>query len=264
MDRTEAYLDRIDVRGEIRHDLDTLRRLQLAHLKSVPFENLHVFLERGVRTDDQWTYDKVVRQGRGGWCFEVNGAFAQLLEDLGFEVRRLAAAVLLAGPNEVVDHLTLEVTLDQPYLVEVGFGDDSPIVPLPLHASGPQPGGVGDFELIPSPRGTTLAQLVDGVPEARYRFKRVSHSMLDFEPASTRLQSDRSLHWSAAPFATRLLDDRGTRITLTRSSLKTRRGDDVDRIEVAPEDWNDVLFEHFGLRESIPPSALLRDEDRPS
>jgi len=170
--------------------------------------------------------------------------------------------VLLGGPNAVVDHLTLEVMLDQPYLVEVGFGDDSPIVPLPLRQSGPLCGGVGEFEFLASPQGTTLAQLADGVPEARYRFKRVNHAMVDFEPASRRLQSDPTLHWSTAPFATRLIDDRGSRITLTRSSFKTRRGDVVDRVRVAPEDWNGVLFEHFGLRESVAPADLAAAQSR--
>lgn len=222
----------------------------------MPFENLDVFAGRGVRTDDAWSYDKVVTKRRGGWCFEINGAFAQLLESLGFEVRRLAAAVLLDGPNAVVDHLSLEVMLDQPYLVEVGFGDDSPIRPLPLQRSGPLDGGVGMFEFMASPQGTTLAQLVNGVPEARYRFKRVSHEMVDFDPASRRLQDDPTLPWSAKPFATRLIDDDGTRITLTRSTFKTRTGDKVIRVPVAAEDWNDVLLEHFGLCESFTPHDL--------
>ena len=56
------------------------------------------------------------------------GAFAALLEGLGFEVRRLGAAVIRRGPNDVIDHLTLEVSAPgtggfAPHLVDVGFGD---------------------------------------------------------------------------------------------------------------------------------------------
>jgi hypothetical protein len=81
-------------------------------------------------------------------------------------VQRLGAAVLLDGPNKIVDHLVLEVMLDQPYLVEVGFGDNAPVVPLPLQATGPIATRCGTFEFLASPQGTTLAQIVDGVPQA--------------------------------------------------------------------------------------------------
>lgn len=255
----DSYLERIGFDSPVHHDLATLTALQLAHLRAVPFENLNVFADRGVRTDDDWSYNKVVVERRGGWCFELNGGFAHLLEALGFEVRRLAAAVLLAGPTAVVDHLTLEVMLDQPYLVEVGFGDDAPIVPLPLTATGPIDGRSGVFEFIESPQGTTLTQVIDGVPHARYRFKRVSHTMADFAMVSQRLSGDRTLFWSASPFATRLIDDRGTRLTLTRSSLKTHAGDGVTRVPVAPDAWNEVLFEHFGLHESFTVEQLAKD-----
>jgi N-hydroxyarylamine O-acetyltransferase len=255
-ERAADYLNRIGFTGPIRRDHKTLAELQLAHLRSVPFENLHVFADRGVQTDDQWSYNKVVAEKRGGWCFEVNGAFAQLLESLGFSVRRLGAAVLLDGPNVVVDHLVLEVLLGEPYLVEVGFGDNAPIAPLPLNQKGPLDGGSGTFEFIQSPQGMTLTQMVDGLPEARYRFKRVNHKMADFIPASNRLQRDRSLHWSVSPFATRLLDDQGTRLTLTRSSLKTHTPIREERVPVASEDWNEVLFQHFGIEETFTPSDL--------
>ena len=260
-DQINDYLGRIGIDAPAGPGVDALTRLQLAHLQAAPFEALAVFAGRSVRTDNLWTYSKVVEQQRGGWCFELNGAFAQLLEALGFTVHRLAAAVLLGGPNKLVDHLVLEVVLDEPYLVEVGFGDNAPIVPLPLQAAGPIETRCGTFEFLNSPQGTTLAQIVDGVPEARYRFKRVNHAPADFEPASMRLQSDPTLHWSTSPFATRLLDDSGTRLTLTRDKLKTIRGDAIDVSPVDPHDWNDVLFEHFGIIESVPPEALERRPD---
>ena len=256
-----AYLGRIGIDAPAGIGLDALTRLQLAHLQSVPFENLAIFAGRSVTTDNNWTFSKVVDQVRGGWCFELNGAFAQLLEALDFTVYRLAAAVLVGGPNKVVDHLVLEVVLDQPYLVEVGFGDDAPIVPLPLQAAGPIETRCGTFEFLNSPQGTTLTQIVDGVPEARYRFKRVNHAPIDFEPASMCLQDDPKLFWSTSPFATRLIDDQGTRLTLTRDRLRTRRGEKTTDESVDPHDWNDVLFEHFGIVEQVPPEALERRPD---
>lgn len=243
----DAYLRRIDFRRDPTVDLDTLTALQRAHLTAVPFENLHVFHRLGVRTDDEWSVTKIVDHGRGGWCFENNGAFAALLEALGFRVARLGAAVLLGGPNAVIDHLTLEVTLDEAYLVDVGFGD-SFIVPLRLNDESPQDGGTGTFELIPSAQGTTLTEHEDGVPRALYRFKRITRRMSDFDEASDRLQSDRTLHWSQKPFATRLIDGGPDRVTLLADRLKLTTGGGVTETPVAPEEWDDVLEQWFSMR----------------
>lgn len=251
----ERYLRRIGFAGEPTIDLDTLTALQRAHLTAVPFENLDVYHRVGVRTDTEWSVAKVVERNRGGWCFENNGAFAALLEAMGFEVARLGAAVLLGGPSEVIDHLTLEVMLDEPYLVDVGFGD-SFIVPLRLNQAGPQDGGSGVFELIPSPKGTTLTEHDDGLPTAQYRFKRVNRRMADFEPASMRLQSDPELHWSQKPFATRLLDGGPDRVTLLSDRLKIRRDGEVTETPVAPDDWEATLHEWFAM--TMPPELTSR------
>jgi N-hydroxyarylamine O-acetyltransferase len=68
--------------------------------------------------------DKIVRRRRGGFCYELNGAFAALLTALGFDVTLLAAKVYLPdgrlGPP--FDHLALRVDLDEPWLADVGFG----------------------------------------------------------------------------------------------------------------------------------------------
>ena len=242
----EKYLRRIGFAAEVRPDLDTLTALQRAHLSTVPFENIDIVRGVGVRTDLDWSITKVVERGRGGWCFEANGAFSALLEALGFEVARLGAAVLLGGPTEVIDHLTLEVALDEPYLVDVGFGE-SFITPLRLNRAGPQDGGSGTYEFIDSPQGRTLTRHEDGQPVAQFRFRRVNRAMADFEPASQMLQSDPDLHWSAKPFATRLLDGGPDRVTLLKDRLKLQRGGAETETPVAPDDWDDTLVEWFGM-----------------
>lgn len=245
---TQAYLSRIGFEGEPTLDVATLEALQRAHLTAVPFENLHVANGIGVRTDLEWSVPKIVDQGRGGWCFEANGAFAALLEDLGFDVSRLGAAVLLAGPNQVIDHLTIEVRLDEAYLVDVGFGD-SFIRPLRLNDGGPQDGGSGTFEFLPSSQGTTLTEHDEaGVPSALYRFKRVDRGLADFDDPSERLQTDPELHWSQKPFATRLLRGGPDRVTLLSDRLKVRRGGRLTETPVAEADWESTLEHWFGMR----------------
>ena len=109
----DRYLDRIGFTATVSHDLATLEALQRSHLSAVPFENLHVFYGIGVRTDVEWSVSKIVDEGRGGWCFENNGAFSELLLALGFDIGRLGAAVLLEGPTRTIDHLCIEVALEE-------------------------------------------------------------------------------------------------------------------------------------------------------
>ncbi len=242
-----AYLRRIGFNDTVAIDLPTLAALQLAHMATVPFENLDVAARTPVRTDLEWSLDKIVHRGRGGWCFEVNGAFSALLDTLGFDVRLLGAAVLLDGPNKIVDHLTLEVTLDRPYLVDVGFGE-SFIQPLDLTRSGPQPGGTGTYEFMASPQGTTLTCHDDsGIPVPSYRFTRVSRTLEEFTPASNLLSSDPQLHWQNKPFATRLIDAGPDRITLLKDRVKIVVDDQQSETPVSLKDWDDVLRANFGI-----------------
>jgi arylamine N-acetyltransferase len=71
-----------------------LTELQAAHLVHVPFENLHVFYRVGVRVDVEWSFREIVEQRRGGWCFELNGCFAELLRRLGYAVDLLSCRTL--------------------------------------------------------------------------------------------------------------------------------------------------------------------------
>src|SRR5690349_13822179 len=87
-----AYLDRIGYGGPVRADLATLKALHRAHLLTIPYENLDVQLGRRVTTDPADAYDKIVRRGRGGWCYEMNGLFAWALGEIGFSVIRMAGA----------------------------------------------------------------------------------------------------------------------------------------------------------------------------
>ena len=131
-----AYLHRIRFDGSVRPDFATLRAIHRAHQYAIPFENLDVLLRRPVVLDPEANYDKIVCQRRGGWCYEMNGLMGWALKEIGFKVMRMSAGVMrvLAGDAQLGNHLCLLVRLDQPYLVDVGFGG-SMAEPLPLRAS---------------------------------------------------------------------------------------------------------------------------------
>jgi N-hydroxyarylamine O-acetyltransferase len=133
-EQVTAYLKRLGLERAEPPSLPFLTRLQRRHLLRVPFENLDIFWGNPIPLGVQRAFGKVMELRRGGFCYELNVLFAALLSALGFEVSLLSARVWRKvehrwGPE--FDHLSLAVTLDQPYLVDVGFGD-SFRAPMPL------------------------------------------------------------------------------------------------------------------------------------
>lgn len=174
-----AYLDRIGADRPAGADAGALRELHARHLATVPFENLDIHLGTPIELAEDRLLDKVVRQRRGGFCYELNGAFAALLRALGFRVTLLAASV--SGPDGYgppFDHLALRVDLDEPWLADVGFGRHSRY-PLRLAGRADQPDPGGTFRLADAPAGD-VAVLRDGEPQ--YRVEPRPRALADFAP----------------------------------------------------------------------------------
>ncbi len=122
----DAYLARIGVKPDhLEVNDETLRILQRKHLLSVPFENLDIHWKRPIVLAVDRFYAKIVGEKRGGFCYELNGLFNELLESLGFTTRLVSARVFNGtehGPE--FDHMAIIVTIgDDEYLADVGFGD---------------------------------------------------------------------------------------------------------------------------------------------
>ncbi len=130
-----AYFDRIQWGGSVRHDLPTLTGLLGAHMRRIPFENLDVLLGRPVHLDLAAIQDKLVRAARGGYCFEHATLFAAMLETLGFKPARHTGRVVVAVPRTAAPrtHMFLTVALAEGvFVVDPGFGALAPRVPVPL------------------------------------------------------------------------------------------------------------------------------------
>ena len=149
-----AYLDRVRFTGQARPDLATLRAVHRAHLLAIPYENLDVQLRRPVTTDPAAAFDKIVRHGRGGWCYEMNGLLGWALEEIGFSVTRMSGAVAreFRGDDAAGNHLILKVDLDgEAWIADAGFGD-GPLGPFRIQ-SGAFRDGSYDFSLSVQPDG---------------------------------------------------------------------------------------------------------------
>ena len=125
----DAYLARIRYEGARTVAAATLEALQRAHLLAVPFENLSIMWGEPIELDDREHYEKIVERRRGGFCYEQNGLFAWALGEIGFRVSRLGAAVWaerdgVASFGDPASHLLLKVELDEPWIADVGFGEN--------------------------------------------------------------------------------------------------------------------------------------------
>lgn len=134
--RLADYLKRTGYTGPVNPTRQVLGDLLRAHVTSIPFENLDVQLGRELTTDAAVAFEKIVTRQRGGWCYEQNGLLGWALSEAGFEVTRVAAAVMRdhrAG-NSTANHLCLLVRTEDSecnWLADVGFGG-SMIRPIPL------------------------------------------------------------------------------------------------------------------------------------
>lgn len=130
----DAYLDRIGYEGALGTDEPTLARMHEAHVGRIPFENLDVVRDLPIRLDGQALEDKLVRQRRGGYCFEHNLLFKAVLDRLGFASQILTARVRFgaSGINPRT-HMLLKVeTSNGAVIADVGFGAEGILRPLPL------------------------------------------------------------------------------------------------------------------------------------
>lgn len=131
-----AYFQRIGYRGPYQPNLALLSALTAAHTQSIPFENLDVLLGERISLEPDALFQKLVVDGRGGYCFEQNGLFLLILQELGFVVTPISARVRLQRPRDYTPprtHVFVRVELDgESWLTDVGVGALSLTSPLRL------------------------------------------------------------------------------------------------------------------------------------
>lgn len=134
----DAYLQRIDYDGKTAPTVDTLKAVHHAQLYTIPFENFDIQLGREINLNPEAIFEKLVHKRRGGYCFELNGLFLMALQAFGFEVRPLLARTHVTGTPTGREHQIELITIeDRQWIADVGFGADTPRVPIPLELNQP-------------------------------------------------------------------------------------------------------------------------------
>jgi N-hydroxyarylamine O-acetyltransferase len=244
----EAYLERINYTGPTAVTAEVLRLLQVAHLRTVPFENLSIHSGELIMLNDEALFDKIVRRRRGGFCYELNGLFGALLRGLEFEVAMLSAQVANAesvfGPNFA--HMTLVVTLAERWLVDVGFGD-SFLEPLLLNTDSEQIQGDRSYRIVREGERLVLSQRSNGDDwTPQYRFTLKPYQYPDYSEMCHYHQTSEQSHFTQARICSRATPE--GRISLSDLRfIETSNGRKQERLLTNEEEYATMLRERFGI-----------------
>ncbi|HKS29842.1 MAG TPA: arylamine N-acetyltransferase [Pyrinomonadaceae bacterium] len=245
----KAYLERINYHGSLNPTAETLRGLQVAHLLTVPFENLSIHAGQPIVLEDEALFAKMVEGRRGGFCYEANGLFAALLRALGFDVVMLSAEVANAeggfGPS--FDHMALMVTLEQRWLVDVGFGD-SFLEPLLLDERGEQVQGNRAYRILTDGPYLLLMQREEGSEwEAQYRFTLRPHEYADYAEMCRYHQTSPQSHFTRGRICSRATEEGRVTLSGMRFITTLKNGVRQERTLTSREEYAAILREHFGI-----------------
>jgi arylamine N-acetyltransferase len=252
-----AYFARIDYAGPIDPTLETLAGLVAAHGRWIPFENLDPLL--GVPVTDlspRALIDKLVTRRRGGFCYEHSNLLRYVLEHLGFGVDALTARVVwmsphgLDGPPTAETHQALAVRIpdvDDPFLVDVGFGGQALTSPIHLTAGPIQRTRHEPYRLRAYHQGYVLEALVRDIWQPLYTFTTDPRPLVDLQVGSWYASTHPESRFITGLTVTLVTDDarwnlRGHNLTVHTTCAGTER----TRFDTAAQ-VIEVLTKQFGI-----------------
>jgi len=245
----DPYFERINYTGSTDITEDTLRDIHIAHTLNVPFENLDVFYRRPIRLDETSLYNKIVKNRRGGYCFEMNGIFSIVLKKLGFKVTNLLARVTMDGINYTTKtHQTIMVEVGgKRWLIDVGFGNDGIIAPLLLEEGTEQEQFAHTYRLITHSKfGYALQKKTEDKYNHLYAF-----TLDECDPEDFLMSNHFTATFPESFFIIMRMCTMPTkegRITLTDNQFKVINNGNVTETPIADDDeFKAVLKEHFKL-----------------
>ena len=252
-----AYFERIGFSGSIAPTLATLELLHALHPAAIPFENIDPVMGVPVRLDQASLEQKMLHDGRGGYCFEQNTLFANELVDLDYPVRRYAARMLWDQPEggaRIVSHMVLVVDISgSSYLCDVGSSIFTLTAPLKLRDGVEQPVGNDLFRLTKIDELWRLDVSVAGEWRGIYQFELVEQGEDDIAAISSLVEKE--YFERALLFAARVGKEghsalKGNRLRIYRpeQEREQRYAEDVESLRA-------MLTEVFGI--SLPPADLL-------
>jgi N-hydroxyarylamine O-acetyltransferase len=255
----DAYFARIGYSGARVPTLETLCALHALHPAAIAFENLDPLLGRRVRIDLDSIQQKLIASGRGGYCYEMNGLFARVLDTLGFSVSSLSARVIFGHPPEMIrrSHMLLKIELPEgPHIADVGFGGRTLSAPLPLDSSEEQTTAHGGFRLIRDGDFFDQQTRIDGEWQTLYRFSLEAQTPQDYEMANWYICTHPDSEFTVRLMAARLPPGRRLGLMNNQFSIHYSDGTSERRALQSAEEIAGVLETEFGIALPEPREAL--------
>ena len=207
----------------------------MEHLKDVAFVNI---------------FNKVVNQNRGGFCYELNGLFYELLNAIGFDVKMVSARVFDQdkGYGEEYDHLAIITRINNiEYLTDVGFGEFT-FKPLKLQLGTVQKDQRGNFKIDKFKNGYLKVSKIENeksTPE--YIFKNKERELKEFEEMCVFHQTS-----SDSPFTSKRLITLPTengRVTISGNTLKIKELETTAELTLKNEaEYEEELWNRFKIK----------------
>jgi N-hydroxyarylamine O-acetyltransferase len=254
-----AYFERIGYGGPATPQLETLREVHRLHPQAIAFENLNPLLHWPVPLDVRSLQQKLVKQRRGGYCYEHNLLLKHALERIGFRVAGLAARVLMNLPEDAVrprTHMLLRVDVeDVLWIADVGFGGMTLTAPLRLLEHVPQSTPHEPFRLTRLGDDYLLQAEIRDEWRTLYRFDLQEQVLPDYELTSWYLSNNPESHFVQRLIAARTAPQR--RYALRQNELATHElsGETTRRVLKSAADLRGALTATFGIE--LPQSAEL-------
>jgi N-hydroxyarylamine O-acetyltransferase len=243
------YLERINYYEPIAPTLEVLSKLQSAQLMTVPFENLDI--HNHIKIDLNNLFDKIIVRKRGGFCYESNGLFYELLHELGFTVIMVSARVY-DGKGEYspeFDHMALIVNIENDqYLVDVGFGEFS-LYPLKIEMNKEMndPRGIFRIEMFDEEYRIVKKKNPEGIFIPEYIFSEKERKMEEFIERCDYHQTSPESHFKQKRICS--LPTKEGRISLSEDVLKiTINGEVTEKKLKGEQEVQEHLWEYFKIK----------------
>ena len=257
----ELYLKRIGfvpVPGETR--AEQLRRLHLCHSRAIPFEDFSPLAGIDVSTAPEDIFDKVVLHRRGGYCFELNPLFGELLRSMGYDARPIICrAISLTGEVRPLTHCMNLVDLDgETWICDVGYGNGGWNEPLRLAVGEKQTVGDESYVIREGSYGWYIVRWQKGELER----DAVTFPLAPALPGDYVIASYYNCTTASSTFTNNIMCKRPTEdaaYTIRGNLFKITRGEDVESRILTADTLEDVLDRYFDIE--LPPRELEAAKD---
>lgn len=245
----QKYLDRIKYYSEVELSKEVIFRLQKQHLLNIPFENLDIHFGTKIKLDLDKIFQKIIIEKRGGFCYELNSLFNELLKEIGFNTFLISGRVYNENGTygQEFDHMAIIAMLESKiYLVDVGFGKFT-LEPLEIVTDIAQIDNYGTFIIDRFDDNNYRVNKLKGeLRKPEYIFNLNRRQLTEFEEMCDFHQSSQNSHFTKNKVIS--LADINGRITLTDNIFKITKEDKTDTIKFEKSEFENYLTKYFSVQ----------------